>query len=1075
MLPFVDLHAHSTYSFLDGCNQPEEIAERAAKLGRTAHAITDHGNVSVHPMWEKSALSNGIKPIFGVEAYFTPSVDGDRAAKRRYNSHLTILAENNVGYHNLLGMVSESFRSGIYYRALIDETNIKAHKEGLIVTSGCLSSMMSRLLLADRLDMAIKFAQQWEEMMGKGNYFLEAQLFPLEDVRKVNRGIIAIHEATGIPMICTSDVHMLDDSQDQQDNRRMLHCVREHPSRKWGDRDNEFTYAHGFLMDESELRAAAEEAGITPWLEEMAANTVAIAERCNVTLDKSHFIEFPLPDGKTDSRAYLIEQIEAGAKYRKIVWAEHPDYFDRVKYEMSLIVSKGYIDYFLVVADMVTWAKDHGIFVGPARGSSAGSLVCWLLRITEVNPMVHGLMFERFIDVTRTDLPDIDVDFDQERRKEVVHYMERRYGTDRVGLLGTFTGWKGKNSLDAVGNIFNIPRSQVEIVKGLLLERSSADSRMSFTIEDTFSQWPQAGAVAEAYPDIRKAALLDGQMRGWSTHACGIVLSSRPLEEICARYYRDSSGGDDGVTSVDYEGASYLGLLKIDALGLKALTVVRECANAVGMSLDDVYTLPLKIGERPELDDKVAATLQGFVDQDVQGIFQFEGGAMRSVLSQFHTTINFTELVHINALSRPGPLHGGMTTAFISVRNKVTEQGKMHPAVDALLDYTYGQVVYQEQVMAIAQQVGHMSWDSINQMRRAMSKKYGEEFFARLKVEFVTGAVEQSGMPEKDASDIWENIVTFGAWAFNISHAVSYSILSYWEMWFKIHHPTEFYAASCRHEEDDARLRLYLLEFIRKGGKVLPPHFNKSMVSWSVDSPMVLRAGFSSLKGIGDKVGEQIVAHQPYIDADDLAGRKVPHTTAAGKLQTRVIVNKAHMAALERVSAFGDEQAEGDFLLLGALVDALVECNPTHKIGSIQHADKFDEVVLSGVVKLRNLRSLKEVYQARNRLIDPNTGEVIMKRADAEVTKRPDLDEFINIHIEDDTGIIPCAINRYIYPKFKKQIWEDTEDGDIVVIRGIKDAGYLRIRATDYRVAFKKQSDGTYRSVGRLAEPVGVV
>lgn len=1039
-LGYVDLHAHSTHSYLDGCNLPADIAKRVAAVGRGSHALTDHGNVSSHVDWEIAALAEGIKPIFGLEMYFTPSVAADKANKRRINTHMTVLAQDERGYRNLLGMVTESFRDGMYYRALVDEANVRRHKDGLIFLSGCLNSMLSKRILADEGDLnkARRLAEYWRDMVGADNYFLETQMFSLDKSRLVNEAVMRLHLETGIPMVMTNDVHMLDGTQDQRDNRRLLHCIRDR--RAWDEDPDEFSYADEYILADDEIRPHAEAAGLVGWYKQMIATGAEIAERCNVTLPKSSFIEFPLPEG-VDKREYFYKLVIEGARYRGIDLKGKPEYYERAKYECRLIEDKGYIDYFLVIADMVIWAKENGIFVGPARGSAAGSLVAWLLRITEVDPMEFGLMFERFIDVTRTDLPDIDLDFDKEERWRVKEYMEGKYGKERVAILGTFMEWKGKGSLDAVGKAFHIPPFEVKKVKDLMIERSSADARAGFTIEDTFEQWPKAKEVAQAYPDIKRAVLLETQMRGWSTHACGLLVSSRPFDEVCAQYYHPDS--DEGVASVEYAGAQHLGLLKIDILGIKALTIIREVCDGVGITLQQLYNLPL--------DDE--ATFEGFREQDVMGIFQFEGGAMRSLLAQFGGISTFIELSHINALSRPGPLHGGMTTAFINARNGVTEPTRLHPSVDALLSYTYGHVVYQEQILGIAQQVGRLSWEDCNGLRKAMSKKYGREYFDRMRVDFHKGATEGSGLDAETAEKVWNSMITFGSWAFNLSHSVSYAILGYWMMYMKRHYPTEFYAALIKHEENEELVRMYLIEWQKKGGTILQPQYNRSGVYWKPEGHMRIRAGLSAIKGIGEKVAERIVSGQPYASPDDLAKRRSPAPSAKNPSRTALVANKAQVTALESAGAFDDEDdTTNDFLGVQALVDSINSLHAQRKIGGITH-EEDGPVQVAGMLKLRNLRSLKEMQSVKVMHINDQGEAVLEERKEV---KRPDLDEFLSIHVEDDTGIIIASVNRFIYPRYRSMFWDKLSLGDIIVVEGYTSEGYRNIRVEDVMPAYKR-------------------
>jgi len=1070
---FVDLHVHTTFSYLDGIGHPADVIKRAAELGRKAIAITDHGSVSGHPYFEIAAGKSGIKPIFGCEVYQTGSAAGDKANKKRVNRHLSVLARNERGYQNLLGLVSQSYRD-FYYKPLTDNKNLGDHLEGLVVMSGCLSGHIAERLLINDFDGALKAAQAFRDALGD-DYYLETQLFDLDDTRKVNYGVMDLAKQTGIPLVMTGDVHMM--TEDQRDVRKLLHKVRD--GKGWYDEDaGDFQYLSEYQLLPHELEHFADKAGLLPIFKEAAENTLAIAEKCTVAIPKSEFIHFPIPclecgedevqhDGSKCVGGYVprfksnaemfYQQIHDGCAFRGVDF-NNPTIKARILYEAGLIESKNFTDYFLVVGDLVRWSKDQGILVGPSRGSSAGSLICWLLRITEINPLDFGLLFERFIDVLRSDLPDIDIDFDSNKRQQVRDYMARKYGNDRVGMLGTFTQWKGKNALDSVGRVFGIPKTDVETVKNLIIDRSSADARAGATIEDTFSAFPAAEAVAKKYPDIMRAVALEGQYKGWSTHACGFMVSSRPLEEVCAFYYKPDD--PHGIVSVDKKGADHLGLIKIDILGISALSVIQECLTATGMSMGDLYDMT-----RPDsLADPMV--LDGFSRQDIFGIFQFEGNAMRSVLSEFDAPVTFAELADMVALCRPGPLHGGMTRNYVLIRNGIGEPTTLHPSVDEQLAYTYGQVVYQEQLLNIARYVGQMTWESINDLRNSMARKYGKEHMNSMREEFVTGSVK-SGLTEAQAIATWESMVSFGQWAFNLSHSVGYAILAYWAMYFKQHYPTQFYAAALNNGPDDNLKRMYLLEFQRKGGVILPPHINKSGSGWTVDSHMRIRAGFAAIDGIGDTVAARIVAGQPYADAADLAGRRTHQPTIANPNRMAVVANKAHIAALDRVGAWSDEEAMDDFLGLKSLTDALDNCGATHKIGLIQHADEGDMFV-AGVLSRRNQRSTAEEEHERSRRVDPVTGElqIIERRA----LSRPDLDEFCIFNVEDDTGIIVGYVNRFRYPKFKQLIWQTARDGDIVLLQGTKSAGRRRVDVDYMEIMYRQRPDRTYQPYDQWVE-----
>ncbi len=1037
MVVFMDLHAHSTFSFHDGCNTPEDIAAYVAHLGRPAHAITDHANVSAHAPWEQAARAVGVQPLFGMEAYFIANVDEWRKKKERPpNTHLTILAENEVGYKNLLRITTESWRDGFYHRAHVSLPSLREHKEGLIVLSGCRSSQVSQRILDGELAAAEGIVRGFQDMLGAGNYFLETQLFDAPETRTVNEGVDRLARLTGVPMVVTSDVHMIDNSQDQQDNRKLLHRIRH--GRKWEEPDDTFDYAFGYLMKQDEAEDLAVLAGVTEQWPNMLRNIAEIVERCDFTLPKSSFIEFPCDEGETAIQR-LAKDVKVGLAERGV--ADDVEVVSRAVREMQTVREKGFADYFLVVADMVRWAKSNGILVGPARGSAAGSIVCWALRITEVNPLDYGLMFERFIDITRSDLPDIDIDFERERRLEVMGYLGEKYGKDRVGHLGTFTGWKAKNSLDAVKNVFNIPHADVEELKGLAGE---ADG-----LTDALAIFPKAQAIADKHPNVRKAELLaGGQMKGFSTHACGVLVSSLPMDDVCATYYTRGEGA--GVCSVDYGSSLYLGLLKIDVLGLKTLSVIREVMSAVGMTDEEYYSIPV---DDPEV-------MQHFGTQLMKGIFQFEGRACYDTASRFGFIRNILDLSHIISVARPGPLESGVERDLIRMRDEGTKRVWGNDKVDEILAYTHGLVVYQEQLLQLCRYVGNLPWEDCNAIRKSITSKRGTHEFERLEQAFLEGA-RGNGMEETLAQTLWNLLATFGGYAYNLSHGVSYSIISYHTMWFKTYHPTEFYAALCKFEDNDENLRLYLLEFSKAGGTVLPPHINKSRASWQPEGDMKIRAGFTSLKGIGDSAAAEIVRNQPYEDRAALAELRTDQFTQSGKPVKRKVANVRIMTALDEAGAFGDGSA--DFLGLGEFTRLVHNTERINMIGDIT-SDTDDEQIIAGRVVTMLERNYNDEAPAREARYGPSKYP----------PKHPQNPWFMDITIEDDTGSNKWQITRHNYipdkiadvrrKKLKKRT-DKINVGDIVTIKLEKAYRQTRLTIIGVSLQYRLLPDSSYEEV----------
>jgi DNA polymerase-3 subunit alpha len=872
---FVHLHVHSTYSFTDGYGLPEQYIARAKELGQTALGVTDHGNVSAHYKWYKQANKEGIKPILGCEMYIV--ANKEEVGKREY-SHITVLVKNNVGYKNLMKLVTKAWCEQFYFKPRITYQDLFEHQEGLIVLSGCLSSPFMQLLKEDRKEEAKNLMLEFRSKIE--DFYIEIQPIKFEAGIKAYENLINLYHDLkhhGMKWVATNDCHYV--KEDQHKIQEILLCIQSHDrmsaSTTEPDQDGhvrwKFDQDDFFLRSREQMRMALQEA--FPWydaaeFEKALDNTVKIADGVDFTFPKAEPIRFPMPGD--EKLKFLHEKCEEGLV--RILRQDDKDYRARMEYELDLISKKGFVDYFLVILDLVNWAKDEGILVGPARGSAAGSLVCYLVRITEVDPIPYDLLFERFIDINREDFPDIDIDFEDERRHEVKEYLVRKYGADRVGNLPTFAAFKGKSALHDVGTAFEIPFQLVDEVKGLVIERSGGDSRFSFTLEDTFNnpEFPRPREIAELYPDIKYAIELEGQYRQMGQHAAGVVISNEPLTDFCAIYRVK----DDYIISLPYEDASDIGLLKIDLLGLSTLTVIRRAVDMVQRKTNekiDLYTMPLND----------PAVYKGFQKQKMFGVFQFDGQAVNQVCRQINPD-EFNSLSAINALARPGPLNGGTTTSYILRKAGKERISYPHKLMKPYTSETFGLVVYQEQVMRTMREVGKMSWKDTANIRKVISKRRGVEAFDEYKAVFAVGARE-NGLSDKEIDAIWDSICTFGSWAFNKSHSVSYTIISYWTMWLKVHHPMEFYSAALFVTSQDNKRRNILKEYKREGFKVLPVDVNRSKESFAIDQDGI-RIGFSDIYKIGPEIAKKIVRGQPYASFSDFRARSKVSESVAQRL-----------------------------------------------------------------------------------------------------------------------------------------------------------------------------------------------
>lgn len=770
--------------------------------------------------------------------------------------------------------------------------------------------------------------------------------------------------------------------------------------------------------------------------EAAVAASRAIAERCSVQLPKVANLTYPLPPGVPDGKTLFRKWINEGWRHRGFAAlppAERKRYVDRAKYEMELIEEKGFVDYFLHIADAVKYAKDRGIPVGPARGSAAASLVCYLMRITEVNPMLFPtLIFERFIDRNRHDFPDIDLDFDDERRWEVRAYMAEKYGEDRVGNIGTFTYYKGKNSLNDVQSAMYRDnwdcKADLETVKGLLIERKSGDLRANATVEDTIEMFPEAEAIFKRWPELLKAQELEGNVKGMSVHAAGLVVANAPLSDFTAVYTRRDPKGEviGEVVALDKHDAEYLGALKDDFLGLKTMAIIRICLEAIGMSLEELYRIPL--------DDE--DTIQGFKDGDVVGIFQFDGRAMQNV-NQGVVPDNFFEIADVNALARPGPLHSGATGHYIDIKHGRAEAVRYHPIIDRITQHTQGQVVYQEQILQIVRELGGFSWEEAARIRKIISKKRGEQEFNSMRGKFVQGSAEH-GLDAGDAERVFSMLATAGAYAFNAAHCVSYGMLAYWTMWLKRHYPTEFYVACLRKvgngKDSETRQRSLLKDAINHGIKLGSLTIEGRETWWSDDG--VLRPGWEQVKGIGEKTAQAIVAYQEECTEDielyDLVAVKGvgPKTVEALEVFAEAEDPFGVYELDRKLTAIRSAIAGG--IMMPEDADHYEPWRlpmPTHRSADVPYekTDRHVECVWIGVVRERNLKDLFELHHSR-------TGEVL----DPATVKDPHLNEWVVLTCEDETDLMVVTVDRWRYPRLKQDLWDIAIDNDVILVRGIK-------------------------------------
>lgn len=1060
---FTSLHHHTTFSYLDGYQLPEAHIRRATEINMAnGIAFTEHGNISSHVKAEIAGEKQGLKVMFGCEIYTGKT--GRNATQRKY--HLTVLAKDQEGYRNLLKLVSEAYSSGFHYEPTVSWEMLNAHKQGLVVLSGCQGSLLfcsavgGKLISEDEASpqRAMEVARRFKRAFGD-NYFVEVQAFPeLEKTRRANPILARIAERLGIGLVATMDCHYT--APTESEIQQVLHNVRPGEKRTLEDQVRDWGYDVPLCPPTTDkavytrLRAT----GLTKrQAVDAIINTELIAQDIDVTLPKLPMLRFPLPQGYKDGQQLWREWLKEGWRYRGchlLPPAEKRAYKERLRYEMGLIEEKDFTDYFLVVSDSVKYAKDNGIPVGPARGSAAASLACWLLRITEVNPMLFpNLVFERFIDVSRADLPDIDLDFDSDKRHLVREYLVAKYGEKCVNNIGTFSYYKSRMALDDVAKVHKVPPYEVDKIKDVLIERSSGDLRASATIEDTVEQFDQAREVVERYPILRKAMELEGNVKQFGVHSAGLVVSNGDIRDVCAVYEREVKGRLIQVVSMDKYDAERQGLLKLDYLGLSTMALIAEALRQLDMTLNELYDLPLND----------PAVIQGFQENDVAGIFQFDGRAMRSVCGALKPD-SFKEICDVNALSRPGPLHNGAANQYIDIKRGVLKPELMHPALDKITADTHYQIVYQEQILRVVTEIGNFDWTHASYIRKIISKKLGEQEFQRQWERFWEGAKTYHkrfpGMPKIDlptAQKIWGLCITSGSYAFNAAHCVSYGMLGYWTMWIKRNHPAVFFAAALAKlpkgvggsaGSGSAKERGYGFSGVsidrhttllrdaatpaehitRDPIDVLPPDPRRSQLNWIAPADNKLLAGFKQVPNVGDAVGQKMLDYRAEQEVkqwrDYLEVKGIGPKTIQKIKDLCADPDPFRITRLDRMLAkVKDDLDEG---IAGANGKDLPY--PTHTAQEVPY-ERGKDVAITwvGMGLDRNLRDIFESNRAR-------TGVELKP----EEVKEPDKNEWVMIAGYDGTELVTLRIDRFKYPKFRDAVWKIKLGHDILLVQGVK-------------------------------------
>ena len=911
-MKFTHLHVHSHYSLLDGLPKIDELLDYVQKLGMDSVALTDHGALYGVVEFYKKAVERGIKPIIGAEVYLAfekmiqerPNIDD-----KRY--HLLLLIKNDQGYKNLVKLLTKAHLEGFYYKPRIDEELLAKYSQGLIALSACLAGKIPKMILAKKMDEAEKTARIYQEIFGKDNFYLEIQHHPNSHDQKVaNKGLISISQKLGIPLVATNDIHYLKPEDAGAQDILMLINTGADPNdpERLSLREDDFSMRspEQMIKDFKDLPEAIE-------------NTQKIAELCNFQFEfgKIRLPKFEVPSKKSPDE-YLEELCYLGVKKR---YGEHPtkETLDRLNYELSVIKQTGFASYFLIVQDFVNWAKENLIVTGPGRGSVGGSLVAYLLNITNVDPLKYDLLFQRFLNPDRVSLPDIDLDFADRRRNEVINYVAKKYGRDKVAQIITFGTMASRQVLRDVGRALGYSYSYCDQLAKMIPFGLTLDQTLARVDEfrQTYLNDPKATKL------IDFAKKLEGVARHASTHACGVVISAEPLDEITPLQHPTQ---DEEVIVTQYEMNSIedLGLLKMDFLGLKNLTIIEDTLARIykvqGKKID-IENIPLDDKETYKLLQK-GGTI---------GIFQLESSGMQRYLKQLKPT-ELEDIIAMVALYRPGPM--ALIPDYIAGKQKKKRVEYLHPKLKPILESTYGIPVYQEEIMKIAQELAGFTISEADVLRKAIGKKIRKLLMSQ-KEKFIEGC-KKNGIDEEVSQKIWHWIEPFARYSFNKSHATCYAIIAYQTAYLKTYFPLEFMASLLTSERADIeRIGFLIGECKKMGVEVLPPDINESLENFTVAPPSKIRFGLSAIKNVGTNIVEVIVkerkASGPYRSIADFISRV-----------SSSVLNKKSLESLIKAGVF-DKLAERNQLLFN-LERLLESARETQRVKTEGQRGLFDGI-----------------------------------------------------------------------------------------------------------------------------------
>ncbi|NLW23401.1 MAG: DNA polymerase III subunit alpha [Tissierellia bacterium] len=1052
---FVHLHVHTEYSLLDGSCKIGELLDRTKELGMDSIAITDHGAMFGVVQFYKEAHKRGIKPILGSEVYIAVNKYTEREPKDKKQYHLVLLAENNRGYQNLMKIVSEGYINGFYYKPRVDHEVLEKYSEGIIALSACLAGEVQEHLLNGNYERAKEIALKYNSIFGPGNFFLELQDHGMREQKHINEELIRISNETGIPLVATNDVHYL--RREDALVHDVLLCIQTGKTIDDTDRMK-------FPTDEFYLKSYEEMASIFGYKKEALENTVRIAERCNVTLDFDtlHLPKYEVPEGYTNVEYLRKLCIEGLQKRYELIT---PEIEERFNFEFNTIVEMGYVDYFLIVWDFIKFAKDKGIMVGPGRGSAAGSIVSYALGIIDIDPLEYDLLFERFLNPERVSMPDIDIDFCYERREEVIDYVVKKYGEDRVAQIITFGTMAARGAIRDVGRAINMPYGEVDyIAKQIPMELGMTISK-ALEVNKTLRELYESREEVKNLIDL--ALAVEGLPRHTSTHAAGVVISKEPIHT----YVPLARNNDSITTQFDMIELEELGLLKMDFLGLRTLTVIRDAVDLIEKN----HGVKIDFSQIDYDDPKV---LEMFAKGETLGVFQFESAGMRQFLKELKPNM-FENLIAANSLFRPGPMN--QIPQYIANKNNPENIEYLHPKLKPILEVTYGCIVYQEQVMQIVRDIAGFTMGGADLLRRAMGKKhmdvmekerkrfiYGE---TNDKGEVIIKGALRNGVDEKTANKIYDLMLDFAKYAFNKSHSAAYAVVAYRTAWLKYYYPVEFMAALISSVMGDTNsVSLYVQECKRLGIEILPPDINESYKKFTVVDGKI-RFGLMAVKNVGEKFIEAIIKARedgPFtsftdfcerienIDPSVMNKRAVESLIKCGAM-TSLGGNRAQLLAIfekvmDGIHADRKRNIPGQFSMFDTLDSHINKDNlPDLKEFPERNLLAMEKEVLGIYIsghplkpyeeELRRISTIttSELFQAQEQMEDAlvedmdgkwvTIGGIITSKKN-KITKNNNMMAFITL--EDLYGTVECIVFPATYDRYNRLIEEDS----LVVVEG---------------------------------------